>query len=489
MNTPVNERALTEVVGFVLILAVITAAFSLYLTYAVPAQGRENEIRHMNDVKDQFSLYKFTLDALWTNQQVGNSATSTFELGTAGLYTQGGNKIIPAMNPVSSTATFTINNRNETLSVSSLSLITDPRNTTATATAIPLSPGWTGQWVRDPPSHLLVNISGTGSLQNGCGILVNGSAVNGVNWTVYVNKTPRYTYYPVVTWTDYPKWGVNLTANMQVTPGYKYNKTDITVSVFKNGVPTIQDFVVYSNITSLSSPGANYSVDLMDDVYGLKTITTYPAIFNFTRAGVNNDLTAWGVTVYSFTEQQSAHDVNPGAIQYTTNNLYWIQQVYYYQMGGVFLEQTDGASYKLAPSLTFGWNGTTSSVNVKIIEIVLDPSSTGIIGGSTPIQLRTRLKEMTTLPYAPVLTNSKWVTIKIRSDDPLLPSLWYSVFDEAANKSGGIPLTWYTVGKNATHGWITMNGPDAANSTYDIRLEVTRVNFLAKFHGLGGVLE
>jgi hypothetical protein len=34
-----------------------------------------------------------------------------------------------------------------------------------------------------------------------------------------------------------------------------------------------------------------------------------------------------------------------------------------------------------------------------------------------------------------------------------------------------------------------MNGPDAANSTYDIRLEVTRVNFLAKFHGLGGVLE
>ena len=49
-----RDQASSEVIGFVLIIAIIMAAFSLYLVYGVPVQGRENEINHMNDINDQF---------------------------------------------------------------------------------------------------------------------------------------------------------------------------------------------------------------------------------------------------------------------------------------------------------------------------------------------------------------------------------------------------------------------------------------------------
>ena len=64
-----REAGLSEVVGFVLIIALLMAVFSLYLTYGVPAQGRENEILHMGVVKDQFIAYKIGLDSLSTNNK------------------------------------------------------------------------------------------------------------------------------------------------------------------------------------------------------------------------------------------------------------------------------------------------------------------------------------------------------------------------------------------------------------------------------------
>ena len=86
INNP-DDVALSEVIGFVLILALITVAFSLYLVYGVPAQGRENEILHMGVVKDQFVEYKIGLDSLFTNNLVGTTMSNTFSLGTGGGYT------------------------------------------------------------------------------------------------------------------------------------------------------------------------------------------------------------------------------------------------------------------------------------------------------------------------------------------------------------------------------------------------------------------
>ena len=52
-----------------------------------------------------------------------------------------------------------------------------------------------------------------------------------------------------------------------------------------------------------------------------------------------------------------------GSLSYRTDNYYWIQQVYWYKMGGVFLEQpNEGISVKVAPAPT---SATTSSKSTK----------------------------------------------------------------------------------------------------------------------------
>ncbi|HOP66544.1 MAG TPA: hypothetical protein PLG61_02385, partial [Methanoregulaceae archaeon] len=64
-----QETALSEVIGFILILAIITAAASLYIVYVVPAQGREAEIRHMEYISSEFTGYKIGIDSLWINDR------------------------------------------------------------------------------------------------------------------------------------------------------------------------------------------------------------------------------------------------------------------------------------------------------------------------------------------------------------------------------------------------------------------------------------
>ncbi len=68
---------ISEVVGFVIILAVVMAGLSLYLTYAVPALGREGEINVMDGVRTWFVDYKTDVDQLWLNSPaVPNNSTS-----------------------------------------------------------------------------------------------------------------------------------------------------------------------------------------------------------------------------------------------------------------------------------------------------------------------------------------------------------------------------------------------------------------------------
>jgi len=58
---------ISEVLGFVIILAVVMAALSLYIGYGVPVLGREGEIREMDAVRGWFVDYKTGVDQLWLN--------------------------------------------------------------------------------------------------------------------------------------------------------------------------------------------------------------------------------------------------------------------------------------------------------------------------------------------------------------------------------------------------------------------------------------
>lgn len=116
-----NEIALSEVIGFVLLLALIVAAFSLWMVYVVPINGREDEINQMNDVKDRFTDYKISLDSLWTNNLSGVTLSTSFNLGTGGGSTQAGGLFLPLIHPIASSAVLSVKDTGDTMTINSSS--------------------------------------------------------------------------------------------------------------------------------------------------------------------------------------------------------------------------------------------------------------------------------------------------------------------------------------------------------------------------------
>lgn len=107
-----NEDALSEIVGFVLVLALVVVASTLYLMYVVPAEGREDEIEHMNQVQDRFVSYKTSVDGLWMRSLAdlsvpgtrGVSLSTSFDLGTGGGNTQSSGLFLSFMRPIGTAA-------------------------------------------------------------------------------------------------------------------------------------------------------------------------------------------------------------------------------------------------------------------------------------------------------------------------------------------------------------------------------------------------
>jgi hypothetical protein len=108
-----DEWALSEVIGFVLLLGVLVTAMSLWMLYVVPVTGREDEITQMNFVKDRFTDYKISLDSLWVNGQNGVTLSTSFNLGTGGGNTQASGLFLPMLNPIASSGVMTVKDPGE----------------------------------------------------------------------------------------------------------------------------------------------------------------------------------------------------------------------------------------------------------------------------------------------------------------------------------------------------------------------------------------
>lgn len=483
-NRRTSENGLSEVVGFVLILGVLVLVFSLYLTYGIPAQGRENEILHMNEVKDQFVAYKLSMDSLFNNDKVGTTLGNSFTLGSSGGYTQGMMSFVPVMSPISSSGVIAINQRtpvHETLNISSHSLVLS--DTGQIAEDLP-------RQVAYVPKHVYVNISVTPGNLGPDGVF--GANVSGKNWIAYINLTPRMTYYE------------NYTLNLPVGSGgvytltkvdmYNYNRSDIAITVKKSGVTTLQDFTVYSGISSSTS--TVYQLDLMDETYGISNLIKSRDTINLITEKTTplNNVQANGNVTYGFTDK-NPYWITPiplGALEYRAQNNYWIPQDYYYQMGGVFLYQNEGnVSFKLPPEISFTNDSVNNLVSVNINALAFDANDRGLIGGNSPVQVKTELKSIYSIPYAPgdeITGNSKSVRIGVNTTDTKANAMWENYFDSTA-RTAGIPTTEYTVGRDKGESYIYITGPYADNTHNDIRLTVTNATYSTWVHGVGGVYE
>lgn len=116
-----SEAGLSEVIGFILLLGLVVAAFSLWMIYVVPVNGREDEITQMNGVKDRFTDYKLSLDSLWTNNQSGVTLSTSFDLGTGGGTTQASGLFLPMLKPIGSSAVLSVKDLGDRIIINSSS--------------------------------------------------------------------------------------------------------------------------------------------------------------------------------------------------------------------------------------------------------------------------------------------------------------------------------------------------------------------------------
>jgi hypothetical protein len=476
-----NEGGLSEVIGFVLIIGLIVVVATLYLTYGVPAQGRENEILHMNMIKDQFVSYKLSLDSLFNNNKVGTTVSNSFNLGTSGGYSQGAFGFIPVISPINSGGVIAINQRTtvpETLSIQSQSLVLN--NSVHYTQDLPSYANFT-------PTHVYINISGiqqTDLNTNG----YFGITTNTTDWIAIVNLTPHSVHFNETKSVNCPSGGGACT--ITYSEGDRYTGTDVSLSVIKGSLLTMQNTIVYQNI----SPNTVYSIDLMDEAYGLKSATA-PNQFIQLNPGISlGAVKATGNITYNFAEMSpyTASPIPLGSIEYRAQNNYWIPQNYYYQMGGVFLQQSEGSTtYKLPPEITFTYDNQTDPakkiVTVNVNALTIDEYNRGVVGGNSPVQIKTTLMNVTPFPYAAGYANTRWIRIGVNTSDSQARAMWSNYFNYTAFVAG-VPN--FVVGQAGTESYIRINGYDTSETgRYDINVIASNATYSTSVHGIGGIVE
>lgn len=276
-----NEDALSEIIGFVLILALVVVASTLYLLYVVPAEGREDEIEHMNQVQDRFVSYKTSVDGLWLRSLEGSgtrgvSLSTSFDLGTGGGNTQSSGLFLSFMKPIGTAARMSID-------------------------------GQQGDTITVRVDNQLVNLSSGSSLLN----------------------------------------------------------------------------------------------------------------------------------------------VPPGYVNYTTENYYWIQQGYSYEMGGVFLEQArEGVSVKVAPAISLYKYGNKDTENVKLnLCLIKVMGANKTVGGTGPLRIETRLREDFDSKDWPLIDPADNLTITVKARNMYWARAWQQVFTNAVNQDENLRVnrSWYKI--------------------------------------------
>jgi len=490
-----GDDGLSEVIGFIIIFGIIVILFANYMLYGIPAQGRDAEIAHMNEIKDQFVDYKIGLDSLFNNNEISTTMSHSFTLGTGGSFSMGANSIIPIISPVRSGGTIAINQRTtdpETLTISSQSLILN----TTQATAVGFPPQ---QQINYTPSHILINIS-IGDVQLATAGTF-GTTVTGTNWQAIVNISPKVDLYRGLLGTEYASYadavaacagaldpvvikGASVYYCFKTEERWNSTGSNIQISVYKNNVPTLLSSPVFAAITNRTT----YTVDLMDPSYGLASLILPTTNISMTTDKPMGSVTATGNITYGFTEVNpyTVAPISLGALEYRSQNNYWISQNYYYQLGGIFITQDDGNStYKLPPEITFSNNTATNIVTVNINALSFDPASRGIVGGNSPVQIKTMMTGNTRMPYMTGTANTKWIQIGVNTTDSQALEMWKNYFTYAAMVAG-IPN--YVVVKDTTRNqsYIQINGSDRLGNTYDINVIASNASFSAMVHGVGG---
>jgi hypothetical protein len=453
MMSTSREGGISEVIGFILILAAITVALSLYLLYMMPAMGRENEIHQMSEAKARFTEYKVDIDTLWTSRQCSTAFGPAISLGageTGGLLS-----FFPFLQPLKTSPVLALNQRDEYITIASDSYVTinwtGGYNDTGSFSTSP-----TNINVNNPPQYFFIDISSSDLT------VPRGALIQGANWSAWVNITPRYDFYRRYSMTTDPV--TNYVTSFTNWNEAMLTRTDVTIYTFKGGAPLVADLAVYKGITGSTV----YSVDLMNPAYGISTELENPQTLSVQTS--DSTITAGYRALYGYLPNLSSTTSAMGSLEFRSNNYYYVPQTYYYQLGGVFLEQQDGATMEVPPSISISMVNAIPVVKIGKILFwgnIMDTS----MGGSGPVTVATAVTDISDSPLVPGY-NTRWVNLSIQAASTSTAQMWWRTLCGIADQ-GGLPPTLYTNGTTGNVAFLNITGNP---QLYDIQLSLTQVN-------------
>jgi hypothetical protein len=388
-----KEPGLSEVIGFLMIVALLTILFSMYLLYVVPIQGRDAEISHMKYITQEFISLKSDIDGLIINNKINLPIARSFELGTLSSVGSGALSILPVSSFIEASGTLMVNEQNDFLSVMVNGDMIDLSN---------LPP------VIPPPITQQGNlplITTNPLLEIQCDS-PDRCPVVPINFTIsdrFYNLTTkgRYSLNNNLGVTDFtlPHVYLNISsdpmgpANQSIVLYYNLSSYDLVLEVFDNLSPDHGIFISEKTLIENLTFGRNYTYNILKDNDVILNNTSDYFLINPTESIPSDQYTPQAITT-----KVDYFPPRIGAFQYESSNRYWVNQNLLYEMGGLFLNQPadGGSSVLLVPSiaLTPIRDISTGEYNLKASINNIRITDTEDISGSVSAQIFAKVDQI-----------------------------------------------------------------------------------------------
>ena len=429
-----DEQALSEVIGFLMIVALLAMLFSMYLLYVVPLQGRDTEIAHMDQVKEQFTGIFLDINSLIVNQKLDYPIQRTISLGSGQGGMSGAFSILPMQTYTGSSGTLRVDTVDPALGMITFRL----RGTGSEDIVGPPNPQYYRDDIIDPtdsqsrisikPYYFNLNYHVANPANTSDTIYINST-----NWSVIARVIPHYD-------SRY----VNVTSNS--TPD------DLTLTVLKEGNISIDNLTIAKYVES----NTDYPINLYDWGYGLADSLqdSYNLSYRVNEVAERGPFPI-GQIAYSESPIFNVEETDfPGGsyddlshplsiFEYQSNNKNWINQYYQYQWGTLFVNQADGAALMVQPPLSIEMDVNNNVINIDITDTIIQTHNPNIHSSSisgtqnNPViitldEVNGSINDFTLLDG---ISNAKYLTLTASGFDTKEKDKWKGVFTSISDNA------------------------------------------------------
>ncbi|HPY60443.1 MAG TPA: hypothetical protein PLG55_06955 [Methanospirillum sp.] len=361
-----QEQGLSEVIGFLMIIALLGILFSMYLLYIVPLQGRDSEISHMNKVKEQFTGITLDINSLIVNEKLNYPIQRVISLGSGQEGSTGALSIFPVQSYFGSSGTLSVDSRDPNPELGKITFTLRGTGVKKTENVEEndieykyddkKELGSSGIVIK--PQRFILNYHVDDTQVTNSDIITISSEPD---WSVIARVINRYD-----------KNYVNITNDDDI-PG------DLTITVLKEGKKTIDNLSVHQYVEK----NTNYSINLYDWTYGLADVLGKTYNVTYSTNGVNGgDPLSIGQVKYPeipLQEVKTNYDfqrTHPlSMFSFQSNNKYWINQEYQYQWGATFVNQTEGTALTFLPPVNI--KKKDGIIHIDLTDTIIETHSAG----------------------------------------------------------------------------------------------------------------